>query len=299
MYGTRSAHRPRGAVMLASHGLRLMATIGAAPKRARAAMAEAPPWFESLYAGAMSDEYKAYMRAEWGAEKRGDVPLFEKLSLEGAQAGLSWATILAKREAYRRAFHSFDVKRCAAMTYDDVDALLSTSSTGRDAIVRHRGKCLSVVNNAKAILRLAEEQADAPCPEHGYFDALIWSFVSGVPQLSAWADPASIPAETATSRAMSDALKARGFSYVGPKICYSLMQSCGLVVDHPVGTPEWRAAKKRIEARAAGGPAGPTGGREASRSAGSGKRHSGGASGTVVRRAGGRKKQRGASGNVS
>lgn len=276
-------------MLLRPTGLRLMATIGAAPKRARAAMAEAPPWFESLYAGAMSDEYKTYMRAEWGAEKRGDVPLFEKLSLEGAQAGLSWATILAKREAYRRAFHSFDVKRCAAMTYDEVDALLSTSSTGRDAIVRHRGKCLSVVNNAKAILRLAEEQADAPCPEHGHFDALIWSFVSGVPQLSAWADPASIPAETATSRAMSDALKARGFSYVGPKICYSLMQSCGLVVDHPVGTPEWCAAKERIEVRVRGVALAPAAPPPARRQRAAAPR----CGARLAARAGGRKRQRG------
>ena len=114
-------------------------------------------WFEEVYSGAMSEEYKRYMREEWGMEKRGDVPLFEKLSLEGAQAGLSWATILAKREAYRAAFHGFDIKACAAMGDAEIDALCAASGSGADCIVKHRGKIASVANNARCILRLAEE----------------------------------------------------------------------------------------------------------------------------------------------
>ena len=122
-------------------------------------------WFEEVYSGAMSEEYKRYMREEWGMEKRGDVPLFEKLSLEGAQAGLSWATILAKREAYRAAFHGFDIKACAAMGDAEIDALCAASGSGADCIVKHRGKIASVANNARCILRLAEEaeqRGDAP-----------------------------------------------------------------------------------------------------------------------------------------
>ena len=122
-------------------------------------------WFEEVYSGAMSEEYKRYMREEWGMEKRGDVPLFEKLSLEGAQAGLSWATILAKREAYRAAFHGFDIKACAAMGDAEIDALCAASGSGADCIVKHRGKIASVANNARCILRLAaeaEQRGDAP-----------------------------------------------------------------------------------------------------------------------------------------
>ena len=102
----------------------------------------------------MSAEYKTYMQTEWGFPKRGDRPLFEKLSLEGAQAGLSWATILAKREAYRRAFHGFDLERCAAMTDAEIERLLTDGTTGRDAIVKNRAKVVSVRTNARAILRL-------------------------------------------------------------------------------------------------------------------------------------------------
>ena len=122
-------------------------------------------WFEEVYSGAMSEEYKRYMREEWGMEKRGDVPLFEKLSLEGAQAGLSWATIIAKREAYRAAFHGFDIKACAAMGDAEIDALCAASGSGADCIVKHRGKIASVANNARCILRLAaeaEQRGDAP-----------------------------------------------------------------------------------------------------------------------------------------
>ena len=210
--------------------------------------AVAVAWYESLYSGAMSDEYKRYMREEWGSEKRGDGPLFEKLCLEGAQAGLSWATILAKREGYRRAFHNFDISKCARMTDADVARLLATDDK---SIVRHRGKIQSVINNAKCVQRLIQDAAAAavgkPPPEHGYFDDFLWAFVSGAPVLNEWPDAKAIPSESEASRALSKALKTRGFSFVGPTCCYSLMQSCGLVIDHPKGTPEWFAAKQRLQ----------------------------------------------------
>ena len=212
----------------------------------------APAWFEAFYRGAMSEDYKRYMRDEWGHPKRGDVSLFEKLSLEGAQAGLSWALILSKREAYRTAFAGFDIAACAAMTGADVDRLVGGdgSSGGTSSIVRHRGKIQSVVDNARCVQELIDEAArdGRTAPPYGHFDAYLWSFVGGRPQLNEWVHAGEIPTESEVSRAMSKALKARGFRFVGPKTCYSLMQSCGLIVDHPVGTPEWSAAKKRIEA---------------------------------------------------
>jgi len=214
-----------------------------APKIAPASKsaADAPTsWFER-YAGSMSAEYKHYMQTEWGFPKRGDRPLFEKLSLEGAQAGLSWATILAKREAYRRAFHGFDLERCAAMTDAEIERLLTDGTTGRDAIVKNRAKVVSVRTNARAILRLIAD-AEGPAPAHGHFDAFLWSFVGGEPVINAWPSFADIPSESEVGNAMAKALKAKGFAFVGPKCCYSLMQSCGLVVDHPAGTPEHAAA---------------------------------------------------------
>lgn len=224
------------------------------PKRAIVTTSDAtdvPAWFEAIYSGAMSEEYKQYMATEWGQEKRGDVPLFEKMCLEGAQAGLSWATILAKREAYRRSFDNFDLAKCAAMTKADVERLVvGDGSSGASSIVKHRGKIESVVNNARCVLALiAEGEAEQAPAEHGHLDALLWSFVDGRPVLNEWPDKSSIPCETETSIAMSKALKAKGFSFVGPKMCYSLMQSCGLVIDHPKGTPEWEAARMRLEAR--------------------------------------------------
>ena len=205
-------------------------------------------WFEKMYSGTMSQEYKRYMRTEWAMEKRGDVPLFEKLSLEGAQAGLSWATILSKRPGYRNAFYGFDLKKCAAMNSADVDRLLGAETA---TIVRHRGKVESVVNNAKCVLALIEEAEDAgtPLPPHGHFDAFIWSFVGGRPQLNSWESGADIPSVSDTATEMSKAMKKRGFKFVGPTCCYSFMQSCGLVIDHPVGTPEWKEARARLAGR--------------------------------------------------
>ncbi|KAJ8611179.1 hypothetical protein CTAYLR_003561 [Chrysophaeum taylorii] len=207
-------------------------------------MTSAEPWFVGAFGGKMSQEYRRYMSEEWGVEKRGDQPLFEKLCLEGAQAGLSWATILAKRENYRAAFHDFDIDRCAEMTSADVDALVD----GDGGVIRHRGKLESVAHNARCVLAMRDEHKDEVPPEHGWFDEFLWSFVDGTPRLNDFESFQQMPCETPASIAMSKALKARGFKFVGPKICYSLMQACGLVIDHPRGTPEWLRAKKKLQA---------------------------------------------------
>lgn len=196
----------------------------------------------------MSEEYQRYMSEEWGFEKRGDVPLFEKLCLEGAQAGLSWSTILAKRENYRELFHGFDIETCANMSDDELEAIVN----GDGGVIRHRGKIQSVRSNARCVLALIEEKKKNDAqqqPEHGWFDDFVWSYVDGTPVLNEFETMKDMPAETEASAQMSKDLKARGFKFVGPKICYSLMQSCGLVVDHLKDTPEWLAARDRIEAR--------------------------------------------------
>lgn len=204
------------------------------------------PWFVDAFGGTMSAEYQRYMSEEWGFEKRGDQPLFEKLCLEGAQAGLSWATILAKRENYRAVFHGFDIKRCAAMTESEIDDIVN----GDGGVIRHRGKIQSVVNNACRVMDLiAELGENDEEPQYGWFDHYLWSFVDHRPVLNEWTSLKDMPAETSASIRMATALKKRGFKFVGSKICYSLMQSCGLVVDHLKGTPEWHAAKLRLENR--------------------------------------------------
>ena len=143
--------------------------------------------------------------------------LFEMLVLEGAQAGLSWATILRKREGYRRAFENFDAARVARFEEQDVARLLADPG-----IVRNRLKVESAIANARAVLSIES------------FDGLLWSFVGGEPRRNRWRSLAEIPAETPESRAMSKELKGRGFRFVGPTVCYAFMQACGLVNDHTV-----------------------------------------------------------------
>jgi DNA-3-methyladenine glycosylase I len=161
--------------------------------------------------------YVAYHDEEWGVPSHDERHLFELLVLEGAQAGLSWSTILRKREGYRRAFAGFDVERVAAFGLVDVERLL-----GDAGIVRNRLKVESAIANARATI------------EAGGLDGLLWPFVGGTPRVNEWRTPAEIPAETTESRAMSKALKRRGFRFVGPTICYALMQAAGLVDDHTV-----------------------------------------------------------------
>jgi DNA-3-methyladenine glycosylase I len=159
--------------------------------------------------------YVAYHDQEWGVPSHDEQHLFELLVLEGAQAGLSWSTILHKREGYRQAFAGFDVEAVAAFTGEDAERLLADPG-----IVRNRLKVESAIANAQATIAA------------GGLDELVWSFVGGAPIVNAWRTLAQVPAETAESRAMSKELKRRGFRFVGPTICYAFMQACGLVDDH-------------------------------------------------------------------
>jgi DNA-3-methyladenine glycosylase I len=160
--------------------------------------------------------YVAYHDDEWGVPERRERALFELLNLEGAQAGLSWSTILRKREGYRQAFAGWDVEAIARFGERDVERLL-----GDAGIVRHRGKIEAVIGNARATLAL-----DRPLSE------LLWSFVGGEPKVNAWRTVGEIPAETEESKAMSKELKRRGFRFIGPTTCYAFMQGAGLVDDH-------------------------------------------------------------------
>jgi DNA-3-methyladenine glycosylase I len=164
--------------------------------------------------------YLAYHDEEWGVPVHDDRRLFEMLMLEGAQAGLSWSTILHKREGYRRAFAGFDPDKVARFSDRDVERLLQDPG-----IVRNRLKVRSAVDNARAVSKLRLE---------GSLDELLWSFVGGATIVGKHRALADIPAETDESRAMSKELKRRGFRFVGPTICYAFMQACGLVNDHVV-----------------------------------------------------------------
>ena len=161
----------------------------------------------------------AYHDEEWGAPSRDDQHLFEMLTLEGAQAGLSWQTILNKREGYRRAFAGFDPARVARFDARTVERLLQDPG-----IVRNRAKIESTVSNAKAVLRVQREL--------GSLAGYLWSFVGGEPIRNRWRRLSELPAETADSKAMSKDLKGRGFRFVGPTICYAFMQAVGMVNDH-------------------------------------------------------------------
>ncbi|HEX5133317.1 MAG TPA: DNA-3-methyladenine glycosylase I [Candidatus Krumholzibacteria bacterium] len=161
----------------------------------------------------------AYHDEEWGTPLHDDRRLFEFLILEGAQAGLSWRTILHKRANYRRAFDRFDAKKIAAYRAADVRRLL-----GDAGIVRNRLKIESTIDNASAFLAVQRE--------FGSFDAYIWSFVGGKPVQNAWESLRELPAKTAISDAMSKDLKKRGFRFVGSTICYAFMQATGMVNDH-------------------------------------------------------------------
>lgn len=162
-----------------------------------------------------------YHDAEWGVPLHDDRRLFEFLILEGAQAGLSWDTILAKRENYRRAFDNFDAAKIAA--YDERKSNELMTNAG---IVRNRLKIASTVQNAKAFLAVTEE--------FGSFDNFVWRFVGGKPIVNSWETLKEVPAKTAVSDAMSKVLKKRGFNFVGSTILYAFMQACGLVNDHLV-----------------------------------------------------------------
>jgi DNA-3-methyladenine glycosylase I len=164
----------------------------------------------------------AYHDTEWGVPLHDDQTLFEFLILEGAQAGLSWSTILKKRNGYRKAFDNFDAKKISAYSEDKISKLLNNPE-----IIRNRLKISASVSNARAFLAVQKK--------FGSFDTYIWQFVDGKPIQNAWKNQAEIPTKTPVSEAMSKDLKKRGFSFVGPTICYAFMQATGMVNDHIVG----------------------------------------------------------------
>lgn len=166
-------------------------------------------------------DYRAYHDEEWGVPVADEARLFEFLILEGAQAGLSWLTILRKREGYRRVFEGFDRERLARWTERDLAAACASP-----AIVRNRLKITSVVNNARAAIALAESGPGLA--------RLLWEQVDGRPLQNRWHRHEDVPAETPLSRRLSRELKQRGFTFVGPTICYAFMQAVGMVNDHLV-----------------------------------------------------------------
>nr|WP_243649325.1 DNA-3-methyladenine glycosylase I [Luteibacter rhizovicinus] len=174
-----------------------------------------------------SDIEREYHDREWGVPVRDDRALFEFLLLEGAQAGLSWRTVLAKRDNYRRAFHGYDIERIAAMSDDEMTQLM------RDpGLIRNRLKIGSTRKNARA--------AVAVVAEHGSLTTYLWSFVGGQTIVNAWQCASDVPARSVESDAMSAALKKRGFSFAGSTICYALMQATGMVNDHLVDCHSYR-----------------------------------------------------------
>jgi DNA-3-methyladenine glycosylase I len=163
----------------------------------------------------------AYHDREWGVPHHDDRALFELLTLEGAQAGLSWRTILIRRDEYRRAYHGFDIERAASMPDAELERLLAESG-----IIRNRLKVFSVRDNARTALSVIAE--------HGSLDAYLWSFVGGKPIVNRRRDPKDVPATADVSDQMSKTLKKRGFRFVGSTICYAFMQATGMVNDHLV-----------------------------------------------------------------
>jgi DNA-3-methyladenine glycosylase I len=163
----------------------------------------------------------AYHDTEWGVPVHDDRILFEFLILEGAQAGLSWSTILKKRAAYRQAFAEFDPTRVAAYDESKVAELLANPG-----IVRNRRKIETAIGNARAFLAIQRE--------FGSFDAYVWRFVGGQPKVNAWRSLAELPATTPESEALSQDLARRGFKFIGSTICYAFMQAVGMVNDHVV-----------------------------------------------------------------
>ncbi|MGH9020009.1 MAG: DNA-3-methyladenine glycosylase I [Acidimicrobiales bacterium] len=162
---------------------------------------------------------REYHDVEWGVPLHEESALFELITLEGAQAGLSWHTVLRRRAGYRTAFSNFDAKRVARFTPDDVERLMSDTS-----IIRHRAKIESTIANARAVLDLGVRGDD--------LDSLLWSFVGGNARQHDWSSEPTLRSSSPESKAMSAELKRRGFRFVGPTTCYALMQAAGLVNDH-------------------------------------------------------------------
>lgn len=179
--------------------------------------------------------YISYHDHEWGVPLHDDRRLFEMLVLEGAQAGLSWLTILKKRENYRKAFDHFDIETVASYCKDDIERLLADPG-----IVRNRLKVEAAVKNAAATLAIIDG--------YGSLDAFLWRYVDYTPIQNAWGSVEAVPAETGISKQMSRDLKKNGFCFTGPVICYSFMQSVGMVNDHVVDCFRYHEIQKRMHA---------------------------------------------------
>ncbi len=178
--------------------------------------------------------YLAYHDTEWGVPEYDDRKLFELLILEGAQAGLSWLTVLKKREGYRSAFAQFEAKKIATFTDRDVEKLLLN-----EGIVRNRLKVAATIHNAHAFLMLKKEQ--------GSFADYLWQFIGGKPKANAWKSLKEVPAKTTESDTMSKDLTKRGFKFVGSTICYAFMQATGMVNDHIVDCFRYKEVKRQTK----------------------------------------------------
>lgn len=174
--------------------------------------------------------YVAYHDNEWGVVERRDQPLFEMLMLEGFQAGLSWITVLRKRENFKKAFDDFNPSKIARYDQEKIEALIQDPG-----IIRHRGKIEGAVQSARAALDLMDQ------PEG--FSGFLWQFVDGTPITHACRDITDVPAHTEQSKAMSKALKQKGFKFCGPTICYAFMQASGMVNDHMVDCFRYQACR--------------------------------------------------------
>ena len=179
-----------------------------------------------------SDLDAEYHDEEWGVVSIDDIHLFEMLILEGAQAGLSWNTILKKRYNYRKACYDFDPEKVSRFTKKSVERLLNDAG-----IVRNRLKIAASITNAKVFLEVQKE--------YGSFSEFIWGFVEGKPIINRWENIQQIPTETVESQNMSKALKKRGFKFVGPTICYAYMQSIGMVNDHEMSCFRYKAVSQK------------------------------------------------------
>ncbi len=168
---------------------------------------------------------REYHDSEWGVPVHDDTKLFEFITLEGAQAGLSWITILKKREGYRQAFEGFNINKLALYDESHVQVIIEQFD-----VVKHKGKIASVFSNARAAIELQKE--------FGSIDKALWQFVDGKPKVNHWQEMSQVPVSTEESKAMSKFLKKRGFKFVGETICYSLMQAVGMVNDHLVHCPK-------------------------------------------------------------
>jgi len=184
------------------------------------------------WAAGSSEQMQQYHDKEWGVPVHDDRLLFEFLILEGAQAGLSWSTVLAKRENYKKAFSNFDVKKIIKYDQQKIDKLLLNPG-----IIRNKLKVNSVVINAKAFIEVQKE--------YGSFDKYLWSFVDGKPIFNGWKSSDMLPAKTELSDKLSAALKKRGFKFIGSTICYAFLQAVGLVNDHSVNCFKYPKPEKK------------------------------------------------------